>query len=86
MKVRKPMRLEESLINKVEKHVKGDIFTSKMEFILNDYFNTIDERKKELKEIEKKIDEKDKEYQRLVIKINKAKRKFEDCIRDILYS
>lgn len=86
MKIRKPMRLEESLIMKVEQQGKGDTFTSKMEYILDDYFNSLDRKQVELRVVEEKIKVKEKEYKDFLKKVNTAKRKFDDVVRGILYS
>lgn len=85
-KVRKPMRIDEELINLVEEKGKGTTFTAKMEFILYDYFHTLDDRKKELELVEKQIVEKRKEYNKFTDKVNTAKEKFDKVLREILWN
>lgn len=85
-KVRKPMRIDEELIVLVEEKGKGTTFTAKMEYILNDYFHTLDKKKKELELVEKQISEKRKEYNKFSDKVNKAKGKFDKVLREILWN
>lgn len=85
MKVRKPMRLDENLIKQVEKYGKGDTFTSKMEYILDDYFNTMSKRKSDLKLVQKQIKLAEKDWKGLQLRMSKAKQKFEKCLEGILW-
>ncbi len=86
MKIRKPMRLEEDLIVLVEKHGQGQTFTSKMEYILDDYFNTIPKKKAEFEKYDDMIVNARKEYQRLQDKINDVKDKFDDFVSKLRWS
>ncbi len=82
-KIRKPMRLDEDLVALVEKHGKGNNFTAKMEYILDDYFNTIPEKELRIKELDRRIDEKIKEFNKWTDKVNRFYKKFRNLINEI---
>lgn len=84
-KISKHMRLKENLVELVDEKGKGNNFTEKLEYILNDYFYTEKERENRLQEIKMQIDLKQKKLISYEGKLNRMKKVLAATLNIIKY-
>lgn len=84
-KIRKPMRLDEDLINWIEEHGQGSTFTAKMEFILRDYIYTEKKRQQKLNQLDLKIKNRETEYNRITQEIRQVTRELDSFMRKVSF-
>lgn len=86
MKISKSMRIEESLIEKIVNCRTNSDFTKNLEYVLDDYFNTIKSREKEVKSLDTKLENTRKEYKKLENEINVKKNEFDSFMNALKFS
>ena len=84
-KILKTLRLEEELINNIERYGKGNNFTVKVEYILTDYLNTEKERKERLNKINNEIEEKERILNNYSKKIDRMKKVLDATLNILKY-